>query len=347
MTSWEDYIGASKAGAQSVRCRAMCGASFEPVRVILTRIIAALAPRSVACLGAGVLNDIPFRDLVRAGVDLHLVDWIPGVIETGIEQSIIERGAAGRPECAFCPLGEPRARTFCHRFDGARDGVCGSFDRADGASTCTAYERGDWPRVLRQDVTRGYASAFARDAIEATRTAATWRQALKRASAVARTAGRDGDTLDIADGAIELVTSSMVMSQFDHEPYDYFSHQLASRLGAPSAQDERRLAGPLAVLRSELVERQIAGHLDEVARIMAPGGRFFAAFEMFHGAEAGGGGFLVRPMHRALELLDDRFDFDFDLLPPGDSIIEMRISGEASVVQTFVLRHKHGHANGS
>ncbi len=123
MISWEDYIGASKAGAQSVRCRAMCGASFAPVRDILTRIIAALAPRSVACLGAGVLNDIPFRDLVRAGVDLHLVDWIPGVIETGIEQSIIERDAAGRPECAFCPLGEPRARAFCHRFDGARDGT--------------------------------------------------------------------------------------------------------------------------------------------------------------------------------------------------------------------------------
>jgi hypothetical protein len=109
LISWEDYIGAPETRDQSRRCRELCGSAFEPLRDKLVRVIESFAPRSVACLGAGVLNDIPLRDLIRADVDLHLVDWIPGVIETGIKQSIIERDATGRPECAFCPLGEPRA----------------------------------------------------------------------------------------------------------------------------------------------------------------------------------------------------------------------------------------------
>ena len=141
---------------------------------------------------------------------------------------------------------------------------------------------------------------------------------------------------------MESVTSSMVMSQFDHEPYEYFSHQLAARLGPPGIRDERRLADSLEALRSELVTRQIEGHLDEVARVMAPDGRFFAAFELFHRRAPDGGWFLIRPMHEALRLLDRRFDFDLDLITPGDSTVRLQIGGSPSIVHAFVLRHKDG-----
>jgi hypothetical protein len=345
LINWEEYIGAPAAQMHSRQCRALCNGSFEPVRDLVTRVIGGLAPRSIACLGAGVLNDIPLRDLVREAVDLHLVDWIPGVIETGIAQSIVEHDPAGRPECAFCALGEPDARTFCRRFAHPRDGVCDSFEESGGAPpTCAAYERGDWPRVLRQDVTGGYASAFARVSMEATRNAETWRQALKHATTATKTARRHRSALDIADGSIDLVTSSMVMSQFDHEPYEYFSSQLAARLGPPSDREERRLAGALEILRSELVARQIEGHLDEIARIMARDGRFLAVFELFHRRASDGSWFLVRPMHAALEMLDERFDFDFGLLAPDESTMQLQLGGEPSVVQAFVLRHKDGHA---
>ncbi len=132
----------------------------------------------------------------------------------------------------------------------------------------------------------------------------------------------------------------MVLSQFVHEPYQYFARQVASKLGPPSVQEERQLARPLETLQNTLVVNQIENHLDEVERIMAPDGRLFVAFEMFHFDPARSACFLVRDMHRALEILDRRFDFDFDLLPARDSVAEVQVRGAASVVHAFTLRRK-------
>ncbi len=353
-TSWEDYIGAPAARAASAECRAVCAGAFQPLRRILERLIEAQRPRSVACLGAGVLNDIPFPELVRLGAEIHLVDWIPGIVDTGLAQSIIDRDTDGVPNCAFCALGDGEAPPWCRGFAGGfsggptgepsgERGVCAAFEPGGGeAPVCKAYERGDRPRVHTQDATGGYASAFAHAAPDAARTAETWRQAIRHGVAAARR-GRHGRAhLDIPDASIDLVTSSMVMSQFEHEPYGYFSRQVAARLGPPSARDERRLAQPLAALRDELVVNQLEGHLDEVERIMAPDGRLFAAFELFHHDAADGGSFLVPEMHRALDILGRRFAFDFDLLPARDTVIEMRIGAVPSVVHAFVLRRRPG-----
>jgi hypothetical protein len=43
------------------RTRVPNGSSFEPLRDKLVRVIESFAPRSIACLGAGVLNDIPLH----------------------------------------------------------------------------------------------------------------------------------------------------------------------------------------------------------------------------------------------------------------------------------------------
>jgi len=292
-----------------------------------------------------MLNDIPFHDLVGARTDIHLIDWIPGIVDSGIGGAIIEMDSDGNPECAFCVLGENDAQPWCRRFSGAnamQAGVCDNFEPIGEMGTgCKSYERGDEPHVLYQDATGGYATGFARRSYEVAKSAGSWAQAIRQATGAARRAGNDAAALDITDGSIDLVTSSMVMSQFEHEPYDYFSRQVASRVGLPSERDKRHLDGPVDTLREALATRQIEGHLDEAARIMAPDGRLFVAFELFHADPKDGGWFLVRHMHKAMELLDERFDFDFELLPAGGSVIEVQLRGGASLVHMFVLRHKH------
>ncbi len=165
-TSWEDYLGAPATWPTLAECRAVCAAIFEPVRQIFEHVIAAQRPGTIACLGAGVLNDIPFNDFVQSGADIHLVDWIPGIVDIGLAQSCTDRDAAGNPRCAFCALDSETARMWCRRFAGtptAGRGVCRNFEPV-GRTTpvCKSYERGERPFVHYQDVTGGYASAFAR-----------------------------------------------------------------------------------------------------------------------------------------------------------------------------------------
>ncbi len=345
-TRWEDYISAPRTRGAPATCRTACAAAFEPVRRIIKQVIAAQRPGTIAILGAGVLNDIPFGDFVQSGSEIHFVDWIPGIVDTGLTQSCIDRDDAGNPRCVFCTLGPEQAPAWCKRFAGTPpegDGVCRNFEPVEQATpACKAYERGERPFVHCHDVTGGYASAFARDSFESVKCAGSWRQAIKQAGRAARRTRHGGAPIDIPDGSVDLVTSSMLLSQFSYEPYQYFSEQVALKLGPPSAQDERQLAKPLGMLRDTLTVNQIECHLDEVDRIMAPDGRLFVAFEMFHYDPERGAYYLVGDMHRALEILDRRFDFDFDLLATQNSVVETRVHDEPSVVHAFLLRRRTG-----
>lgn len=345
-TRWEDYISAPQTRGTPATCRTACAAAFEPVRRIIKQVIAAQRPATIAVLGAGVLNDIPFGDLVQSGSDIHFVDWIPGIVDTGLTQSCIDHDDAGKPRCVFCTLGPEQAPAWCRRFAGTPSesgGVCRNFEPVDQATpACKAYKRGTRPVVHCNDVTGGYASAFARHCFEAVKSATSWRQAIKQAGRAARRTRHDGAPIEIADASVDLVTSSMLLSQFAYEPYQYLSKQVAAKLGPPSAQEDRQLAKPLAALLDMLTVNQIECHLDEVERIMAPDGRLFVAFEMFHYEPESGANILVGEMHRALEILGRRFDFDFDLLPARDSVVETRVHGEPSVVHAFLLRRRTG-----
>ena len=75
-----------------------------------------------------------------------------------------------------------------------------------------AFERGSEPRILQQDVTAGYATAFGTAVPAILDDARSWRQALRRASNLAKRAEAGRTNLDIADGAIDLVVSSLVIS---------------------------------------------------------------------------------------------------------------------------------------
>jgi hypothetical protein len=351
-TSWENYISASSNGAALRKQPPRSKQAFRPMRRILSEVIKTCEPTSVACLGAGALNDIPFSELVLSGAAIHLVDWIPGVVDTGIGRSVLlgdaeendGKPAAADGACVFCALGASKAAKWCRRFDGERDdtpGLCGSFAQTDGDGFgCRSYDRSELPNVHYQDVTGGYASAFGRAAFEAAKAANSWKQAFGLAEAAAKRLRNHHEGLDIADGAIDLVTSSMLMSQFEHEPYEYFSNQAAARLGPPTERDERRLQRTFEKLKNDLLVNQIDAHCEEVARILAPEGRFFVSFEIFHYRPGTNSWFMVSEMHEALGRLARHFEFDFSAFAPEDSIVTLKLGEAPSVVQNFLMRHK-------
>ena len=342
--SWDDYLAVPDAERAYGACHTGCGEAYVGLRGVIATLVRRTRPGTVACLGAGVLNDIPYDVLVAAGATIHLVDWLPGAIDSGIRRSIIGRGEQGRPVCAYCTLDDEDAGAYCRRFRPSRDPsarVCERYRPAPGASAaCESFERGERPHVLEQDVTAGYATAFGRGIPAALHGVGTWKQAFRRACNAARQARRSRVPLGIADGRVDLVTTSMVMSQFDWEPYTYFSRHTAAIVGPPSAHEEHSLRQAGESLRFELAVSQIERHCDEIARIMAPGGCCFAAFEIFQFDNDERGWFLVRETHQALGILGERFAFDHDILPPEESAFRIEAGDAPAVVQAFVLRHK-------
>ena len=92
---WNDYLKVPNAAEGLCRYRQQGRESFLQQRENIRRLIEALSPRTVTCLGAGVLNDLPYQGLIRSEAMLHLVEWIPGMTETGVHLSVIETEEEG------------------------------------------------------------------------------------------------------------------------------------------------------------------------------------------------------------------------------------------------------------
>ncbi len=345
LVSWGDYLAGRNVVGLSRECRRNYGAAFTKQRNLLHRMVERMQPKVAACLGAGVLNDIPYRPLLRNCATLHLVDWIPEIVETGVAMSIIGTDEAGRPECAYCIIGTDMAKKCCRNFHCAeppQGGVCGHFvPEASDQPVCRAFELGDWPLIHVQDATGGYASAFAMGLNEGLRGVSSWKQAFARAIRLAQKAQKTERLgLDIPDSSVDLVTSSMLISQFESEPYDYFAKQVARLLGPPSATAGRYLEPAMKHLRDLLVTHQIEQHCAEIERILAPGGRVFMSFELFHVNPETDAWFLVKETHGALKLLDERFSFNFDIVSEEECMGRFAGREHASVVISLVLEAK-------
>ncbi len=344
MLRWEDYISPSRGEDAYRACRAICREDFAGMRDVIARLARVVQPGSVACLGAGVLNDIPYAELVAGGATVHLVDWMPGSVDSGIRQSIISFDTGGNPRCAYCVLAEDDAGAYCRGYrpvaNDARD-VCAEFTPSgEKEPGCTAFHRGTRPHVHCRDATAGYASSFARLIPESIGNVTSWKQALRRAGATVKKARRHRTPLDIADASIDLVTSSMLISQFDREPFTYFARQAATRLGPPTDREERLLQPAQEALRFELFTTQAERHCDEIMRILAPDGCCLVSFELFQYDAGNDAWFLVRETHAALEIMQARFAFDFDILPPEDAIARVKVGPNPSLVHCFVLRQR-------
>ncbi len=347
---WETYLTLPSVSGPGVSgryqdCIEHCAQSFAHQRKILRRAIEATRPKRVACLGAGVLNDIPFWTLVRSGAIVHLVDWLPGVVEAGLEATIIRRDDEGGLSCIYCDVEAELARSYCrncHIKGQPTVDVCDSFEAVPGKpEKCQAFERGEYPFIHLADITGGYAENFARRAGREVAKAGSWKEAFRRGLALAKRSAGESRIEGIPDHSVDLVTSSMVITQFDVEPYGYFSKQAEAKLGTPGTQQERRLRPALAALRERLWNSQFDRHVDEILRILTPEGHLFIAFELYQLDPETGRWFLVEQSHRAIAKLAERFDFNHDIIPTEDMMTCFKVDESGSLVSSFVLVPRH------
>lgn len=342
VTAWKEYCSVNTPLHLALAGEIGRAQAFAPLRDAIAEVALGLRPKTVACLGAGLLNDIPYWDLVRSGAEITLVDWLPALVEHGLAHSQIQWDENDDPDCAYCALDPVTTRAYCRNFKNpvspGDSGVCAHYRQdSSGRPVCSAYERGTKPCVLDADVTQGFATAFADRVFEEIDGLTSWRQALKVAANLTRQLKANRSVLDLADASMDFVTSSMLASQFEHEPYDYFSRQVMEHLGPPAAREERRLSAPLEKVRSALFAAQFERHCDEIRRILRPRGRCFMAIELFHKGSADDW-FLVREMHDALAAITGPLAFDFDLLPPERCMIRVAPNDRPTMVLCLILK---------
>ncbi len=338
--NWTDYLGAPGGLSQHSECRQRCRGSYKQQRKNIQRLIEAMNPRVVACLGAGVLNDIPYRELVQSGARIHLVDWVPGSIDVGIQLSILRDD--GVPHCIFCHSSVTCPQKYCSQYRTSSTGtVCDRFvPSPDKPLRCLAFQKGECPEIYYQDVTSGYANEFGRRVLGELGKVRSWRQAFRRATQLSKRMRSHRSLLPIADSSVHLVTSSMLLSQFEHEPYGYFSYRAAELLGPPKANEEKRILPSMELLRSTLFLGQIERHFQEIDRILAPDGRCYVSFEIFHSLPDSSSWFLVKGVPKVVELLERYFFFNFDIIPEKETVTRFQTENQPSLVCSFVLESK-------
>ncbi len=64
---WDEYLKVSNACDTFHKCCRQCRPAFEQHRRNIQCAVEVTRPKTVACLGAGVLNDIPDELMVRLG----------------------------------------------------------------------------------------------------------------------------------------------------------------------------------------------------------------------------------------------------------------------------------------
>ena len=339
---WDDYLN-TPAGSYC-ECHRQCQDCFQHELKNLQRIIQHRKPQVVACLGAGVLNDIPYRTLVLSGATVHLVDWLPGSLESGIDQSIMTSDEAGKPQCVYCDQQVSCPEAYCAGYRKAKTlpaPVCDAFVPLPGNPLrCAAFRSSERPTLHCEDVTSGYGSAFARGVLDQLRGVRSWRQAFGRGKALAERVRGRHTPLNIPAGSAQLVTSSLLLSQFEHEPYDYFSRRAADLLGPPKEAEEKSLSPMMDKLRTTLLLNQVEGHCEAIKRILHPEGLCYMSFEMFHYGTPNGRWFLINAMHRAMEVVGNHFHFNFNLLEDRDLATRFEVGGTPSIVFHFILEQK-------
>lgn len=344
--TWQEYLKVPDADRQYAECHRRCRASFQKQRENIERLLEAISPRVVACLGAGVLNDIPYQPLIRSGADIHLVDWLEDAPQAGVGLSIIETDQAGQPACLYCDPAVTAAEKYCSVFQPKPEPtarVCDHFTPCPGdPTTCAAFAVGELPVIHCADVTGGYASEFGGRIVDELQPVRTWKDAFSKATGLADRLATHRLPLPIDDGSVDLVTSSMVVSQFVHEPYDYFSRRTAELLGPPATDEEPRLRPAMHRLRSSLLSGQMRGHCEEIQRILAPGGLCYLSFEMFDAEPGMKQWQLIEGMAKVLEAIGRYFYFNFDIIPEQESITRFQTPGGSSLVLSVVLESKPG-----
>jgi hypothetical protein len=83
VTGWKASLSVSKNAAHRCATDESLRRAYGSLREAICRVVEAARPKTMACPGAGVLNDIPYRTLVQSDTTVHLVDWLTDLVETG------------------------------------------------------------------------------------------------------------------------------------------------------------------------------------------------------------------------------------------------------------------------
>jgi len=343
---WDNYLKAPNVSA--AEHKAISAASFAGQRETIGKLCRTLRPRSVLCMGAGFLNDIPLDSLIAENADIYLVDWVAGITEPSFRRDLISE-RDGRCTCLIAKCTADRKK-YCAGY-AARDATppshlpasadtCGNFVRVDdaGGPSCASYEPAAFPRHLKADVTGGVADLFARQVPAIMRHAAKPQRALREAIQASARPRADAP-LPLADHSIDFITSSMVVSQFDFEPYGYFVRNLYRHFGQDAlARGGDALDTLAATLRTNLFLQQTDAHCREIARLLKPGGRAYFSIEVLHREQPLDHWFYVDAAGKALEIVARHFMFDLDTLPDivNPERTDMVHSG-TSIVQAYLL----------
>ena len=338
---WGDYLRAPLTPEKFSRSRATY---LHPMRVhrdLMERLARRYHPARIACLGAGFLNDIPLEAFIQEAETLYLVDWIPGIAREGFAGSIFD----SKDDNLRCLLCDDRIATgrYCAAFRPpirAPEQVCASFEPMPGRENlCVHYAPGDQPNFLEADITLGRGGGFARRSESLVARGKTLRQVFQRALAEGKRCARIEEEMEIPADSIDLVTASMVVSQFDHEPYAFFARLLAEKFGMEKMlENEEHLRPQVEQLRSLLFQIQAEGLVREMYRIVnKTQGRVFFSVEFFRSLNGEDRYFLVHEIPRAMETIAEYFQFEFESIPAEETITTFSQNEGTSVVQCFVL----------
>ena len=340
---WDSYLDAPL--LEDKLLQSNCDSAFDSQREHIDTLLRRFKPRRVACLGSGYLNDLPIESLFQIADETYFVDWLPDVSFLGLSRRIIQR-VDGDTRCICC--GCTRPERFCRSFAGSMCDsvtVCTAFSCPEDSKTqCVNYEPGDDPRFVRADVTSGRASRFGQRVFDAVRKSDTPKQAFKRAIRECRRCSDIHDPIPIRSDSFDLVTSSLVASQFDAEPYGYFSRLIERKFGRDAVEAKEGVLVPLMEeLRTELFRVQIEGHCAEIFRLLnKEDGRAYLSVELFRSLSACDDFFLTHGSPRLLESLERHFLFDFVSIPAEKAVRGHAMGEGTSIVQSFVLRPKSG-----
>ena len=340
---WQQYLSVATGPQEFLLSRARCAAALVRQRQHIARLVDALEPENVTCLGAGYLNDIPVERLFTPTRQTVLVDWLSGATVQGIRGQLLNTGPNDQPACLFCD--HDAAAQYCDGFRApvavtAR--VCSAYMPADGPVTsCGSYAPGIKPLHLTADVTAGIASAFATRVAPLMAQCRSAAQAFERAGKIAERLRPDSEFIPLASASQQLITSSMVASQFDYEPYTYFATQLERRFGREQLLSQSdRLVPMMRDLRRILFRKQLEGHLREVYRLLDKTiGRFYFSVELFRAELPQMDHYYVVPdMGQALDMLDRWFMFEFESIPIDQTLVQEPMGDGTSIIQNYVLR---------
>jgi len=146
--------------------------------------------------------------------------------------------------------------------------------------------------------------------------------------------------LPIENDSMELVTSSMVLSQFDFEPYTYFARLMEDQFGHQALQQQEQQLRPLMEeLRSRLFARQVEAHVKEIHRIVKKDNRprVYLSTELFRSYPDSDHYFVVQDMSMALDIIGKYFLFSFSEHSDGKILSRSELGDGSSINQCYRL----------